>query len=432
MHLVTEERINFFNPIGKSAPTEKEKAEKILKLLQEKSHKDLQSNLSFRIDKTMLCPAGFVRVLGLSNSADFSKAPGQFRRLMQGYLAGLTVAELLASKSIKLDRHEKFTVIKGFQESFITDLAEFFSDALPTVKSDSASTETKQLPYKSVSDVFDELCFQCSTADPSVPESIRGSLSTFKIVFRKMRKLGKIQLLGGKSGFDTCAFCNHCLALRKSAAAKRDRQLIDIVRALQRMHLKQQQIERQHCENWIHYAKTQYNDLGEPTRFLVELDGMSVFKTLAPKLQKERKNQYPQMENRLIGARIVCGPIDQYIGICTSNTLPSGANVLIEATRIAIEMLADKLSKLARPFYLPDRGGFNYDNCGENKVLDVLYSFILLFCRYISYNFIYVHFRINICLLGLIIYVTRVTSEALRYSFSLLATLIAPSIRTSV
>ena len=288
---------------------------------------------------------------------------------MSGYLAGYTPNELLDSKNIKLDHAEKFTPIKGFIEACITNLAEFFSDALPTVKSDKASTETKQMPYKSMSDVWDDICFQCATADPPVPESIRGSFSTFKIVFRKMKNLGKVQLLGGKSGFDTCAFCNHCLAMRKSAAAKRDRQLLDIIRALQRMHLKQQQIERQHCENYIYYAKTQYNELGEPTRFLVELDGMSIFKTLAPKLQKERKHQYPQMENRLIGARIVCGPIDQYIGICASNTIPGGANVLIECTRIAIEILAKKLSELARPFYLPEKGGFNYDNCGENKVL---------------------------------------------------------------
>ena len=205
---VLEERVRFFNPIGVPAPTEKEKAEKILKFLLEKSEKDSKSNLCFRICKNRVCPAGFVRIVGLSSSLDLSRAPGQFRRLLQGHLAGLTPAELLESKNIKLDREEKFTAIKGFQEAFITDLAEFFSDALPTVKSDKASTETKQLPYKSVPDVFDELCFQCATADPPVPESVRGSLSTFKKVFKRMRKLGKIQLLGGAiSNNIYCIFC---------------------------------------------------------------------------------------------------------------------------------------------------------------------------------------------------------------------------------
>ncbi len=384
MHIVLEERTKFYNPIGESAPSESEKAERILKNLQERSRKDLNNYLYFGIGDYKLCPAAFVRVIGLSNSVDISRAPGQFRRLMQGHLAGHTSSELLAKSSLKLDKDEKFTCMKGFQEAFITDLAEFFSDSLPTVKSDNAPTDTKQLPYKSVNDVYDEFCYQCQTADPPVTKSIYGSLSTFKKVFKKMRNLKKVQLLGGKSGFDTCAFCNHCIAMKKSAAGKRDRQTMDIIRALQRLHLKQQQIERQHCENFIHYAKTQYNELGEPTRWFVELDGMSVFKTMAPKLQKERKHQYPQMENRLIGGRIICGPIDQYIGICASDLIPGGANVLIEATRIAIEILADKLAKLeGRPFILPDRGGLNYDNCGYDMfsiyIFEIVYLFINLF-----------------------------------------------------
>ena len=69
-------------------------------------------------------------------------------------------------------------------------------------------------------------------------------------------------LLGGtKSGFETCAICNHCIAMKQSAVKRRDRQTIDRVRALQRIHLKQQQVERQHCDNYIHLAKHEYNDL---------------------------------------------------------------------------------------------------------------------------------------------------------------------------
>jgi hypothetical protein len=183
-----------------------------------------------------------------------------------------------------------------------------------------------------------------------------------------MHELGKIQLLGGKSGFETCSICNHCIALKQAAVGRRDRQTIDIVRALQRIHLKQQQIERQHCENYIHRAKTSFNELGEPTCWFVEADGMSMFKTMAPKLQKERTDPYPRMENRLIGARIVCGPIDEYIGITCSDLIPGGASVMIEVTRICIEVLARKLGECATSYELPDEGGMNFDNCGENKV----------------------------------------------------------------
>jgi hypothetical protein len=96
---------------------------------------------------------------------------------------------------------------------------------------------------------------------------------------------------------------------------------------------------------------------------------MSVYKTMAPKLMKDRTDKYPRMENRLMGARIVCGPIDNYIAITTSDLIPGGANILIEATRIAIEKLAEKLALCEPPYPLPDKGGLNYDNSGENKVL---------------------------------------------------------------
>ena len=122
--------------------------------------------MSFNLYGHKICAAGLVRIIGLSNSVDISRAPGQFRRLLQGHLAGKTAAELLSKDSIQLDKGEKFTIIKGFQEACVTDLAEYYSDTLPTVKSESASTETKQLPYRSMKDVYDEIVFQYKTADP--------------------------------------------------------------------------------------------------------------------------------------------------------------------------------------------------------------------------------------------------------------------------
>ncbi len=78
-----------------------------------------------------------------------------------------------------------------------------------------------------------------------------------------MHRQKKVQLLGGKGGFETCAFCNHCLAIKRSVAKKRDRATIEIMRALHRLHLKQQHIERQHCENFIFKCKNTYNEFGK-------------------------------------------------------------------------------------------------------------------------------------------------------------------------
>ena len=209
----------------------------MVEILNTKTNKDCNENLIFNIDKHQFCTAGFARVIGLSNSVDISEAPGQFRRLINEHLSGKSSLEMLATAKIKLDKNQKFTVMKGFIEAFITGLAKYYSDSLPSTKSEKALTEAKQLPYRFINDMFDELVFQCETARTPIPSSDYGSLTLFKKVFKKMQRAGKVQLVGGKSGFDTCAFCNYCLAMKKSAVAKRDRQLIDIVRTFQRIHL---------------------------------------------------------------------------------------------------------------------------------------------------------------------------------------------------
>ena len=58
-------------------------------------------------------------------------------------------------------------------------------------------------------------------------------------------------------------------------------------------------------------------------------------------MDKKRNQQNNVTENRNIGVHIVCGPIDEYVSISTDNTIPAGANVMIEVTRMAIEILAD-------------------------------------------------------------------------------------------
>ena len=63
---------------------------------------------------------------------------------------------------------------------------------------------------------------------------------------------------------------------------------------------------------------------------------------------------------------MVCGPIDEYVSICTDITIPGGTNVMIEVTRMAIGILAEKLAAIG--FVIPKNLGVQYDNCGENKV----------------------------------------------------------------
>jgi len=188
-----------------------------------------------------------------------------------------------------------------------------------------------------------------------------------------MHEEGLVQLLGGKSGFNTCSICNELLTLKKKVARNRDPVSMEMIQKIHKLHLKLQQRERQHAEYFIGLAKTLYED-GLPSMFYVCLDGMTNETTKAPRVSKDRTHLVNKMECRNIGARIVCGPIDEYICICTPDYIPGGANVLIECTRVAIEILANKLADLKdnlgqpAPLPLPFKCGLNFDNCAENKV----------------------------------------------------------------
>jgi len=373
MDLCFEARQNFFGPLGKPGPGDRDRAAKIMDILKNDSRRDHNDNISFKLNKYRLCTAGYLRIIGLSDSPDLGKAPGQFRRLLTGFLRGADDLELLATEKIKLDAKDRYSAARGMQIAFINMLGTYFSDSIPVAKyqKGNAMVDIRQLPYKHLTDVYNELKYHCETAEPPVSKSIYGSYSLFKKVFDGLHKAKIIQLLGGKQGFQTCYICNHCLAKKKAAAANRDRSTIEVCREIHRLHLKQEQTERQHCENYILLAKTMYNTDGQPERWFIELDGMSRYKTLVPKFQKDRKDAMSddlRVENRLIGARIVCGPIDMYIGITTGELIPGGANPMIEATRMSLETLARKLAELPLPVALPKMGGFNGDNCGDNKV----------------------------------------------------------------
>jgi hypothetical protein len=82
------------------------------------------------------------------------------------------------------------------------------------------------------------------------------------------------------------------------------------------------------------------------------------------------------VENRNIGARIVCGPINEYIAVCSNNLIPGGANVLIEVTRFCMEYLGKRLAEIDKTLVSPQKIGLNFDNSGENKVNHYL-TFIL-------------------------------------------------------
>jgi hypothetical protein len=83
--------------------------------------------------------------------------------------------------------------------------------------------------------------------------------------------------------------------------------------------------------------------------------------------KKNQKSTIPhRIENRNIGAHVVCGSIDTYMSFNTNDLVPGGSNVIIEVTKRCIEVLAEMLS--AKGYVTPKKLSVQYDNCGENKV----------------------------------------------------------------
>jgi hypothetical protein len=154
---------------------------------------------------------------------------------------------------------------------------------------------------------------------------------------------------------------------------------MEAVKKWVRIHLLQQQTERQHADNFLDKCEQDYDDTGNPRFALIDIDGQTVITGDTPKWTKENQSQQNnKIENRNIGVHMVCGPINEYVSISTNDTIPGGANVMIEVTRMAIEILAEKLATIG--LVLPKVLGVQYDNCGENKVssLETIFSFIII------------------------------------------------------
>ncbi len=113
--------------------------------------------------------------------------------------------------------------------------------------------DVRFVPYKSVNDVFTEYEFQCDAADPPILKSNRASRTTFLRAWKELHEKDLVRLLGGKGGFQTCSIYNNFLQIKKSSYCKKDMVTVEVVRKISRMHLLQQQNERQHAENIIHY-----------------------------------------------------------------------------------------------------------------------------------------------------------------------------------
>jgi hypothetical protein len=358
-------RVQYFRPEGEDAPKDKERSLLIMQYL-DKARKDDEGNLIFSVDQQDVCTSAFLRILGVSTSADTSKAPGQWQRLIKSlYTNDNNVDTLLSSQDITLtSADDNFTTWNGHCKAFMNEVAMYFSDCLPMVVSEEGDTEAMQVPYGTVLAFYEEYCYHYQSMGYGPAEY--ASYKTFLRAFNALHSDGVLKLLGGKSGFTSCALCNNVVTIKRSACCKRDKITAEALKKLSRLHILQQSTERQHAENFISLAKGMKD--GQPTRAYFDIDPQSTWTGNTPKMSKDRLSKLDHcIENRNIGVRIVCGPIDEYISICTDNLIPHGANVLIEVVRYCFEYLGRRLAQIDPDMIVPKTVGLQFDNSGENK-----------------------------------------------------------------
>jgi hypothetical protein len=373
-------RNKYFLPDGTPAPKDKERAIIILDYLR-KARKDNDNNLIFTVDKKEVCTTAFLRLLGVTSSVDMTKTPGQWQRLIKGFLAPPDDDEdddegnyLLSETDIKKDVVNEFTEKRGHAKAFINDIAAYFSDTIPAVTTEDGCTKTMVVPYRQIKDLFREYEFHCDAS--GVGKEKRASYPTFVRATNSLRDDKVIKFLGGKSGFQTCSICNNTLAIKKSACCKRDTVTRDALLKISRLHLSQQACERQFAENLS--LECEKIEDGQPTKAHIDFDGQSTWAGNTPVFTRDRTSKADSViENRNIGVRLVCGPIKEYISVCTNNLIPHGANVVVEVLKYSIEYLARRLKE--HNMVLPKKIGVQGDNSGENKVNYLNTFFLIIF-----------------------------------------------------
>ena len=133
------------------------------------------------------------------------------------------------------------------------------------------------------------------------------------------------------------------------------------------------------------------DDSGQPQQALVFIDSMTELTGNTPKLGANRHSKVDHViANRVIGFLVFCGPIYTVFLYNTDQMVDKGANTMIEVVRQckkffysiytykkinyiflhvnpAMSDLALELKKVG--LQMPPKISWQFDNCGENKVL---------------------------------------------------------------
>jgi hypothetical protein len=173
----------------KEAPKDKDRANRILDYIN-KARRDDKDNIIFKIGTKEVCTLTFLRFLGVSKSVDMRDAPGQWTRLLKGYIDGLYDREhILEDDDFELMAGEGFTTKEGHVTAFINEWLKYYCDAIPLEMSEDDEgnlISTMVVPFLRKIDFFAEYVYNCESANPPIPKGARAEESTFLTAFKKL------------------------------------------------------------------------------------------------------------------------------------------------------------------------------------------------------------------------------------------------------
>jgi len=366
-----ELRVHLWNEVDAPAPLDKVRAGRLLGYIN-KATTAANGSLIFNVGDKEVCESAFLRLLGLQKSKNISDAPGQWTRLKKE--CRQDGKDALSDEKLQNDERESRRESRMQATAYILKIAQDYSDTFATMSAtaeddkddpnrDEKYENARQVPHITVTDFYNEYRHYC-LVDLGIDCCSEG---TFRTAFNELYEAGVVKLMGSKLGFAICPVCVNCHSILTGTSRDTNPMVKTVAQSLKRLHLKMQQHERQNAENVIFRCR-ELDAYGQPISAYIDIDGMTVITCDTPKYSKGRQADVNHhIENRNIGARLVCGPVDRYISINTNNIIPGGANVLVEATRICIETLADILQEEHKKQLPTNKIYFQFDNCSENK-----------------------------------------------------------------
>jgi hypothetical protein len=251
-------------------------------------------------------------------------------------------------------------------KSFINGLVmDYFGETLPTKEGATLDGEVKEikiLPYETVEQLHEEYAFEHEIQRR--PQKTFAKISLFRKVLDSTSKY--VKLLRCKGSFPTCDVCNTALDMLRDTKRWNKSQR-EIVLKFRRLHLKQQQTEREHLEQLKDRCRKLNSKTGMPVEAFFFTDAMTSSKGNTPKEGVKRKGKEGKtVLNRVFGTQVICGPVEFMMYSSVDQLQMGGANLAIEIQRLAIEKLSFELEK--HNLLTPRIMHFQFDNCGENKV----------------------------------------------------------------